>query len=200
MEKTAQEKALEIAHDIRKFEIDLYWKRTTYFWAFIAASFTGYFAILSSVNHEFKEQYLFLIESIGFIFSLGWWLVNKGSKHWQENWEAVIGQLEHDFTGDLMKTHIKNNNKQYSLTDSYPFSVSRINQLICLFILLIWFILLTITAVEIFINYKFDASGSYLFPLTLILMLLFSYLLITIGKSKHKTNTTLDQIPFPKNK
>jgi len=33
---------LEKILDIRKFEIDLYWKRATYFWAFIAASLTGY--------------------------------------------------------------------------------------------------------------------------------------------------------------
>ena len=32
-------RALAYALDIRKFEIELYWKRGTYFWAFIAAAF-----------------------------------------------------------------------------------------------------------------------------------------------------------------
>ena len=39
------EKAFEKIHDIRKFEIDLYWKRATYNWTFIAAIFAGYFTI-----------------------------------------------------------------------------------------------------------------------------------------------------------
>ena len=33
------EKALEYALETRKFEIELYWERAKYFWAFIAASF-----------------------------------------------------------------------------------------------------------------------------------------------------------------
>ena len=33
---------------IRKFEIDNYWKRTTYFWAFQITSFTAYLAVLNS--------------------------------------------------------------------------------------------------------------------------------------------------------
>ena len=32
--KDKAEKALDFALDIRKFEIELYWKRVTYFWAF----------------------------------------------------------------------------------------------------------------------------------------------------------------------
>jgi hypothetical protein len=37
--------ALKYAHDIRKFEIELYWKRAAYFWTFIGAAFAGYFVI-----------------------------------------------------------------------------------------------------------------------------------------------------------
>ena len=34
--------ALRFALEIRKFEIELYWKRGTYFWAFIAVAFAAY--------------------------------------------------------------------------------------------------------------------------------------------------------------
>ena len=34
-----RKKALKQVLDIRKFEIELYWKRATYFWTFIAAMF-----------------------------------------------------------------------------------------------------------------------------------------------------------------
>jgi hypothetical protein len=40
-----QKQALKQALDIRKFEIDLYWKRAIYFWTLIAAAFAGYFAL-----------------------------------------------------------------------------------------------------------------------------------------------------------
>lgn len=44
-------KAYEKAWDARKFEIDNYWKRTTYFWAFQITSFTGYLAVLNSNSY-----------------------------------------------------------------------------------------------------------------------------------------------------
>jgi len=45
-----REKALDHAMDIRKFEIDLYWKRATYFWTFIGASLAGYAAVQASAT------------------------------------------------------------------------------------------------------------------------------------------------------
>lgn len=69
------EKALDIALDVRKFEIELYWKRAGYFWAFIAVCFTAYFAALSVLN-----KYLYvdiLISCMGLVFSSIWYLVNK---------------------------------------------------------------------------------------------------------------------------
>ena len=47
-EKTKEDlinKALEIALDTRKFEIELYWKRTGYFVLFIGAIFVGYYNV-----------------------------------------------------------------------------------------------------------------------------------------------------------
>ncbi len=40
-----QVEALKHAHDIRKFEIDLYWRRAAYFWTFIAAAFGAFFLL-----------------------------------------------------------------------------------------------------------------------------------------------------------
>ena len=47
-DKAKVESALQHALDIRKFEISLYWQRGTYFWTLIAATFAGYFAVLSA--------------------------------------------------------------------------------------------------------------------------------------------------------
>ena len=197
--KSIKEKAFDRAHDIRKFEIELYWKRTTYFWAFIAASFAGYFAILTSKEFPYQEQYLFLIESIGFIFSLGWYFVNRASKHWQLNWEKIINSLESDITGNLMKTHIENNNSFWNLTLSYHFSVSRINQIISLFITIIWLFLMFFTSIYIIRNYTFSLYENWLYLINLFLVLFFIFVLYYYGKSKdNDENVVLKQLVLPK--
>ena len=94
-------KTLEQALEIRKFEIELYWKRTTYFWAFIASSFAGYFVVMKS--SEFKEMTI-IIAIIGLLFSIGWYLVNRGSKYWQKNWETHVDLLENEQIGPLFGT------------------------------------------------------------------------------------------------
>ncbi|HYA13210.1 MAG TPA: hypothetical protein VEF33_02610 [Syntrophales bacterium] len=80
--------------DIRKFEIELYWKRAGYFWALIAVAFAGYFAILSSQHIPTKFFLSFIVGSIGFVFTFALYLVNRGSKYWQENWENHLDLLE----------------------------------------------------------------------------------------------------------
>ena len=51
--ETRAGRALAYALDIRKFEIELYWKRATYFWGFIAAAFAGYaLTYKTAAEHE----------------------------------------------------------------------------------------------------------------------------------------------------
>jgi len=44
-----------------------------------------------------------LIACFGFVCSVAWSLVNRGSKYWQENWEFIVEGNEGDITGDLFK-------------------------------------------------------------------------------------------------
>ena len=130
-------KALDYALDIRKFEIDLYWKRAGYFWTLIAASFAGLVALQTA-----KEPRLglsFLVSCIGLVLSLGWYLVNRGSKYWQENWERHVDALETEVIGPLYKTTLSKQEFPWiKLWGGYPYSVSNVNQLISLFIALVW--------------------------------------------------------------
>lgn len=103
-EDTKAEKALEHALDIRKFEIGLYWQRAAYFWALIAVAFAGYFAILSAEHLCDKEYLAYIVSCIGLLFTWAWFLVNRGSKYWQENWENHVDMLEDPITGPLYKT------------------------------------------------------------------------------------------------
>jgi hypothetical protein len=131
--------ALEFALDIRKFENGLYWKRASYFWTLIAASFVAYFALQSSKRPESLAPLVLLVSCLGFLLSLGWYLVNRGSKYWQENWERHADLLESKVVGPLYKTTISR--QEFSLLEfwgGYPYSVSKINQLISLFVALVW--------------------------------------------------------------
>jgi hypothetical protein len=137
-----QKEALKHALDIRKFEIELYWKRAAYFWTFIAAAFAAFF-LLSRTSSSIQFEMCYLVSSMGLVFSFGWYLVNRGSKAWQRNWEAHVDLLEDEVMGPLYKMTI--NRYRYDFldpTDAFPFSVSKINQLLSLFVVAIWIFLL----------------------------------------------------------
>ena len=142
---TNVEELLKNALDTRKFEIELYWKRATYFWAFIAAAFAGYFALVASdkIPPVEKNEALTVLECIGLVFSFGWFLANKGSKFWQENWEKHVDMLENHVYGPLYKTVLDNAEfSAFNIKDPFQFSVSKINQALSLFVVFVWFILL----------------------------------------------------------
>jgi hypothetical protein len=134
-----REKALKHALDIRKFEIDLYWKRATYFWTLIAASFAGYFALQNTDLSKRDGFSIFVVACIGLILSFSWYLVNRGSKYWQENWERHVDVLAEKVIGPLYRTTLsKGDCDLLKPHKAFPFSVSRVNQIVSLFITLLW--------------------------------------------------------------
>ena len=143
---TKAENALELALEIRKFEIELYWKRATYFWTFLAVALGGYVAVLGAkeLPPEDKADALLVVSCLGVIFSLAWYFVNRGSKFWQENWEKHVDLLEDEINGPLYKVIVsKDKIRWWKPADPWPFSVSKINQILSLFVTLL-FLLLTI--------------------------------------------------------
>lgn len=133
---------LEKILDIRKFEIDLYWKRATYFWTFIAATLTGYGLTVTAKdpNQANILKFQFLIICLGLVFSFAWFLVNKASKFWQENWEKHLDLNEDDVIGPLYKVTISKvtYSSFFPPTNPYAASVSKINQILSFFVFLIW--------------------------------------------------------------
>ena len=137
--------ALKHALDIRKFEIELYWKRAAYFWAFIGAAFAGYSAVQISSSIENKDDLSVFLSCLGIVFSFGWYCVNRGSKQWQENWENHVDLLEDDITGPLYKVVLRRPKPKglkesisHIITGPYRFSMSKINQIISLYITALW--------------------------------------------------------------
>ena len=139
--ETLLKNALDRAHDIRTFEIELYWKRATYFWTLIASAFAAYFLVIDKAKDG--KFYAFLISCVGFLFTFAWLQVNRGSKQWQENWENHVDLLENDITGPLHKTTLsrpENADKRFEkyITGPGSVSVSKTNQIVNLYTLFIW--------------------------------------------------------------
>lgn len=130
-DKSKIKDAYEKAWSSKNFEIENYWKRANYFWAFQVASFAGYFAVFNSGFYLKNTEVLYCVVCIGFITAVAWSLINKGSKAWQRNWENHVDMLEDEVTGPLYKiVSVKN-----------TFSVSKINEIVSRFISAIWLIL-----------------------------------------------------------
>jgi cell division protein FtsW (lipid II flippase) len=76
-----------------EFELEQFWKRSLFFWGFIAGAFVAFSA---------ADKHLLLqgvIASFGFVCSVVWTLANRGSKFWYENWEIKLIEAETCVTG-----------------------------------------------------------------------------------------------------
>ena len=138
--------------DIRKFEIGLYWTRATYFWTLIAVAFAGYFAIFSAEAFPHQHLLSLIVGSVGFVLTFAWFLANRGSKYWQENWENHLDLLEDNVTGPLYKTVLQRP-LHTSLTERFvtgplSVSVSKINQWIGIYVIGIWLILIGLSSLK----------------------------------------------------
>lgn len=114
------ENAYRQAAEIRKFEIELFWKRAGYFWAFIVSIYAAFFNVQKEFYYDkytgFKHGTIPLLSlsALRFFFCLAWLLSSYASKFWQENWENHIDLLEDYVTGPLHKI--------YSAGKSFSFS------------------------------------------------------------------------------
>lgn len=179
LDRPKTESALQHALDIRKFEIGLYWQRATYFWTLIAATFAGYFAVLSAEHMKDKDFNAYVLACVGLIFSLAWFLTNRGSKYWQENWENHVDMLEDGITGPLYKTVLYRPKEKGFMSRTIegpaPFSVSQINQWVSLFTLAVWLPLVVNVLPEFDLQHQVSikhAAIGVITALTVLLMLL----------------------------
>lgn len=140
--------ALNRAHNIRKFEIDLLWRRAAYVGTFQTLLFAALGASFSAGQLEpesaFAIDFLRLLICVAGIFiAFFWYLINNGSKFWHENWERHIDCLENEFEGKLHKTVLHKYERKC-------YSVSRANINISLAFFAAWVVLTPIFAFNFF--------------------------------------------------
>ena len=180
-----QKEALKQALDIRKFEIDLYWRRASYFWTFIGATFAGYFVLQNNAKPSFESAYV--VTCLGFTFSVAWYFVNRGSKAWQHNWEVQVDLLEDEIMGPLYKSELNRDSFNFwDITEGFPFSPSRINQIMSLFVVVVWLFLMTraLLGADLCSNQSQFWTALFMSALTVTCVVL----LVTVGRQYQSGN------------
>lgn len=137
-DKDELRKVRKRAYDIRQFEIELYWKRATYFWAFQLVAF-AMLGLLFRDGELKNPQLLTIPASIGVITAFAGILTARGSKFWQENWEAHVDLLEGETEERLTQVVMCRRPPQYS--------VSRVNESLLRLFTIAWFVVLLFSAI-----------------------------------------------------
>jgi len=71
-------------------EVERFWKRSLFFWGFIAAAFVAYGVLIEKSDKDLPLA----ISCFGLICSIAWTLANRGSKYWQYHWEEKLKSVE----------------------------------------------------------------------------------------------------------
>lgn len=164
VKENVYKEAFKIALDTRKFEIELYWKRSNYFTLFIGIVFVGLYTIYDKSDSIELSILEIILSILGYFLSLLWYLSNRGSKFWHENWEEHISVLGRKIGCPIFDIGKTPNKKITAMTDYYPFSVTKINHLVSIFITISWFvILISLLAIKVPKTFNFDYKCCYVF-------------------------------------
>jgi hypothetical protein len=137
---SVREAALKRAHEIRQFEIELYWKRANYFWILQAAVFAAIGLTWRFGGENLPGIVPVALSALGALTAFAGYLSAKGSKFWQENWEHHIDMLEDEFEGRLHKT-------AYVGKDGIAWSVSGVNDRLAVCFAIFWISILVTTSI-----------------------------------------------------
>jgi hypothetical protein len=129
-------RALARAHDIRKFEIDLYWRRATYFWAFQVVAFATFGLLLR--DDGASSESIAAVAALGTLTATAGYVIARSSRFWQDTWEAHVDLLEPANEARLAQVTV--------LREQPQFSVTRINQNVLIIIAVWWLAILILAA------------------------------------------------------
>ncbi len=163
----------------RRFEIERYWGRSTYFSVFLGAILVAVGGVVSWETDKITDLWLeaktikaialFILTYVGTLLSLVWFYVGKGSKEWQKVYEMRMYYLENYVTGGFHKIFSVPNevedegnrvypNPLFSLRE-YPYSVSKLNLVVSLSAFIIWGILWIFYSAYLYSHFLEDGVG-----------------------------------------
>ncbi|SJZ36355.1 RipA family octameric membrane protein [Pantoea eucalypti] len=187
--------AFEKAHDIRKFEIGLYWQRSGYILGFlsvlsaaIAYCFSVYLNGQSPENTKFSILLITIsLLLIGITLCGLWKRIIQASKYWQECWEYNIDMLEPYVSGNLHKIHFHRMDQNYNRFSIHDIVISICNRILFILYALIFVILAVVCSefIPFLENIPKTKEMIYLFiaPLLLLYLLIDFIIMVAYRKS-----------------
>ena len=176
--------------DLRKFEIENFWKRTLFFWGTLAILLVAYF------KQAGQDKYLVCLSLIGLLYNIIFSLSIRGSKYWQEHWEVKASEFENKLQFKLLNDDSWNPTFESRFTYPYRFSVSKLTMLLSDLTVLMWFMFWLKDFINLFrYNYlkmKLNLSNSIDFftvgvIVFHIILLLYFYNFLKFGNVYYKT-------------
>lgn len=186
---TLAKAALARAYELRNFEIEHYWKRATYFWAFQVAIFAA-FGLLWKENGTNAVTVAWspitvALAGLGILTAFANALSARGSRFWQNNWEKHIDMLEDEIEGRLYKT-------VWLSEGQVSFSVSRVNQYLSYFFVVFWVVVAFYVACSFVGSSRADFFRSHLarliYVVIIVLMIVLGVVLL-FGQTTHLDGT-----------
>ncbi len=168
--------------DLRKFEIENFWKRALFFWGALAI------VLLAYSKNELGLEYQPIIAFIGFLYNIIFSLSLRGSKYWQEHWEVMATEYENKNNFSLVnEANYKPDFKSF-FTHPYRFSVSKLTMLLSDITALMWFMLWVKDIISFVFNDQLNVNDFSCAYVILFHIIIASYVILFFlyGKVRHK--------------
>ena len=187
------EKQFDVALQCRNMEIELFWKRSSFYWVFVGAALVAY-----GVLYDKNPQIRIMIAAFGLLSSLAWFLGNIGSKWWIDNWEKKLGQYGRPIIGDLFDIE----DRPIDLFPGLPlrrFSVTRLAIFLSLFVCVLWCV---IFAIELWSGLPIPPNGCRILldgrsVAELLVVIIFAGCFVILGKGKNRIVSGQSPGPTP---
>lgn len=203
--KLTSTEIFKIIVDTRKFEIENFWKRATFFWGTLSILFAAYYGI------KIESKFLAMLSLVGFVFSIVFSLSLRGSKYWQESWEYLCSMYEEQLNIRLFRWKAINTIEEDKIGDlellkPRKISVSKLVMILSDFLSLIWLgflikdVLFLYKTKEILNQFKFTNYGLYfcLISLSILVYLLIFIFHTIISNQKSREQSDLFNDTFEK--
>jgi hypothetical protein len=181
-EPSSPTKRFDVAVQVRNFEIELFWKRSVFFWGFISSAFVGY-AALRKANPDLG----LVVACFGMVCSCAWSLLNRGSKYWQESWEAKVEKAEPGVTGRFFVLEEPAQIHKGWWLRARQYSVSRLAIALSDYVSLLWFALVTAELFRRYAPASADALRRYAPGSFAAFSFIYLGLLLTFGRRRPRS-------------
>lgn len=173
-----------LIHEIRKFETENFWKRSTFFWSTLVLVFGGYVLALKEENN-FKYEISVTIALIACAYTTIFSLSTRGSKFWQDWWEEKAKEYEKFQKFSLFRRDMTEEigiecRKHFFLLRPRRWSVSKLTMVLSDVTALVWFGLYIKDTVKLYKQGKLDFTFCLGEPHWLALLVFFFPLLVII--------------------